>query len=112
MLEKEETIDEFVKAISALLTNAQIVNPKFVINPINPTAMEKDIAVKDNKFPKNMTKLSLHVKISGKANTFSKQKIWDDCNTGRKSSKQKEECRNPTVYFLLMMPSEVDPKEN
>ncbi len=35
VLTKEDTFDEFAKALASLLSNAQIVNPKFVINPIN-----------------------------------------------------------------------------
>jgi hypothetical protein len=80
----------------SLLTNAQIIDPKFVISLMNPTTKEKDIAVKGDISP-NMMKLSLHVKISGNANAFSKQKIWDDLNTGRKSSKKKKE------YCIPMM---------
>ncbi len=43
-LKNEDTFDEFVKALVALLRNEQIVeDPKFVMNPINPTIKEKEI---------------------------------------------------------------------
>ncbi len=85
----------------ALLSIAQIADPKFVLNPINPMAKEKDIAIKRD-ISTNMTKLGIHVKISGSRYTFLKQKIWDK-NKGKKSSKKKEEYQHPTAA--------VDPKE-
>jgi hypothetical protein len=57
-----------------------------------------------------MTKLGIHVKISGGRYTFLKQKIWDN-DKGKKSSKKKEEYHHPTVYFSLVVSSDVDPKE-
>jgi hypothetical protein len=61
-----------------------------------------------------MTKLGAHVKISGNGNVFSKQKVWDrgklDNRKTRKSN-QKEEFKDPTVYFSMIILSEVAPKE-
>jgi hypothetical protein len=71
---KEDTFDEFAKGLGSLLTNAQIVDPKFVINPIDPRSKEKNIAVKED-ISTNMTKLGIHVQISGNGYTFLKKKV-------------------------------------
>jgi hypothetical protein len=63
-LTKEDTFDKFIKALAALLSKAQIVNTKFVLDQIDPTSKEKYIAMKGDISP-NMTKLGIHVKISG-----------------------------------------------
>ncbi len=76
ILTKEDTFNEFAKALASLLSNAQIVNPKFVIDPINQFNKDKDIVVKGN-ISTNMTKLGTHVQISGDGYTFLKQKVWD-----------------------------------
>jgi hypothetical protein len=97
----------------AFLTNAQMVDPKFVINPINPNSKEKNIAFKGEISP-NMTKLGSHVKISGTGNAFNKQKVWDkegdSVRQSRKANK-KEEFKDPTVYFSMVISSEVNPTE-
>ncbi len=97
----------------SFLANAQMVDPKFVINPINPNSKEKNITSK-GEISLNMTKLGSHVKISGNGNTFNKQKVWDkDGDSGRQMRKanKKEEYRDPTVYFSMVILSEVDPNE-
>ena len=63
-----------------------------------------------------MTKLGIHVKISGNGNAFNKQKVWDkkeQGNNGRnnRKSKNKEEYRDPIVYFSMVVSSEVEPRE-
>jgi hypothetical protein len=65
-----------------------------------------------------MTKLSTHIKISGRGNAFSKQKVWDrgedDKNNGRKNrkaNKKEDEYRDLMVYLLMVVSSEVDPQE-
>jgi hypothetical protein len=75
------------------LTNAQMVDPEFAINPLNPNSKEKNVSSM-GKISNNMTKLSSHIKISGNGNAFNKQKVWDkDGNDGRKTCKasKKEE---------------------
>jgi hypothetical protein len=42
-LTKEDIFHEFAKGLGALLTNAQIVDPKFVMNSIDPQSKEKDM---------------------------------------------------------------------
>jgi hypothetical protein len=71
VLTKENTFNEFAKALASLLNNAPIVDPKFVINPINQFSKDKDIAVKGN-ISTNMTKLGIHIQISGNGYTFLK----------------------------------------
>jgi hypothetical protein len=54
----------------------------------------------------NMTILGAHFKIlSNGKNPFEKQKQW------KKTKKDKEEFRNPIVYFLLAMATDKDPKD-
>jgi hypothetical protein len=97
----------------ACITNAQTVDPKFVINPLNPNSKEKYISSK-GKISSNMTKLGIHIKISGNGNAFNKQKVWDkDGDAGQKSLKanKREEFKDPTVYFSMVILSEVEPKD-
>jgi hypothetical protein len=50
------------------------VDSKFVLNPINPTTKETDIAMKGD-ISTNMTKLGIHMKISGGGYTFVSLKL-------------------------------------
>jgi hypothetical protein len=86
-LTKEDTFEKFAKALAAFLSNAQIVDPKFVLKLINPTTKEKDIAMK-GEISMIMTKLGIHLKISGGGGGYTslKQRIWDK-DEGKKSSK-------------------------
>ncbi len=101
------------KGGSSSSSNAQMVDPKFVINPLNPNSKEKNITSKGEISP-NMTKLGIHIKISGNGNAFNKQKVWDkDGDSGQQSCKanKKEEIKDPMVYFSMVILSEVEPKE-
>ncbi len=60
----------------SFLSNAQMVDSEFVINLIHPNSNEKNISSKGEI--SNMTKLGIHVKISGNGNVFNKQKVWTD----------------------------------
>jgi hypothetical protein len=113
LLTSEKKFEEFTQAlIMALLTNAQMVDPKFVINPLNPGSKGEDITSKGEISP-NMTKLGEHIKISGNSNVFNKCKVWPTAGDGRKSCKsnKKEEFQDPTVYFLMIVSSDIDPRE-
>ncbi len=115
LLKSEKALKEFTKALMAFIENEQMVDPKFVINILNPKSKEKSITTK-GEISHNMTKLRTHVKISGNGNAFNKQKVWDkeeQSNKGRNNqrSNKKEEYRDPTVYFSMVVPSEVEPKE-
>ncbi len=68
---------EFTQALMAFISNTQMVDPKFRINPLNPSSKEKSIGSKAEVSP-NMTKLGTHIKIFGNGNTFSKKKIWSN----------------------------------
>jgi hypothetical protein len=71
---------------------------KVCCKPNNPTMNEKGIAMKGDISP-NMTKLGLHVKISGNGNKLNKQKIWDN-GKGKKSSTTKGAVPKPIHLFL------------
>jgi hypothetical protein len=87
-----------------------MVDPKFVINPLNEHSKEKNITSK-GKISSNMMKLGLHVKISGYGNVFTKKKIWTNQDNENKSRKsKKEEFRHPTVYFSMVISLEVIPQ--
>ncbi len=110
-LRSDKAFEEFTKALMEFSSNAQLVDPKFAINPINPNYKEKNITSKGEISP-NMTKLGTHIKISGNGNAFSKKKVWDNQDQARKSRKpKKEEFRNPTVYFSKIVSTEVHPQE-
>jgi hypothetical protein len=117
-LKSDKAFEEFTQALMAFITNAQIVDSKFIINPLNPRSNDKAITMKCEISP-NMTKLSTHIKISGRGDAFNKQKVWDkggedDKNSGRKNrkaNKKEDEYRDPTVYFSMVVSSEVDPQE-
>ncbi len=115
LLKSDNAFEEFTKALMAFLENAQMVDPKFEINTLKPTSKEKSIKNKGEISP-NMTKLGIHIKVSGNGNVFNKQKVWDNQgqgNNGRSSrkSKKKEEYKDPTVYFSMVVSSEVEPVE-
>jgi hypothetical protein len=75
MLKSNKAFKEFTQALMSFISNAQIDDPKFVINPLNKHSKKKNITSK-GKISSNMTKLELHVKISGYDNIFNKKKIW------------------------------------
>jgi hypothetical protein len=111
MLKSDKAFEEFTQALMAFVSNAQMVDPKFVINPIKKSSKEKNISSKADISP-NMTKLGTHVKISGNGNAFNKKKIWNNQNNERKSRKnQKEEFHDPVVYFSMVISTEVEPTE-
>jgi hypothetical protein len=68
-LKSDKAFEELTNALMAFITNAQIAEPKFVINPINQSLKDKNISSKGEVLP-NMTKLGTHIKISGSGNIF------------------------------------------
>ncbi len=108
---REDTFDKFTKVLASLLGNAQIVDSKFVINPIKPFSKDKDIVTKAD-ISTNMTKLGINVQIFGNEYTFlKKQQIRDKAKQGKKFSKKRVEIRHPTVYFSLIISFSVDRKK-
>jgi hypothetical protein len=76
VLKSNKAFEEFTQALMAFLSNAQLVEPKFAINPLRPNSKEKNITSK-GEISTNMTKLGAHIKISGNGNVFNKQKVWN-----------------------------------
>jgi hypothetical protein len=112
-LKSKHAFEEFTQALMAFITNTQMVDPKFVINPLSPNSKEKNISLKGEVSP-NMTKMGTHTKISGNGITFKKRKEWDkEAGDGKRQTRKnkKEEFKDPTVYFSIVVSSEVDPKE-
>ena len=52
-----------------LISNAQIVDSRFIINPIDSASKDKNIS------SSKMTELGMHIKISGNGNAFNKRKV-------------------------------------
>ncbi len=105
LLKSNKAFKEFTQALMAFLTNAQMVNPKFAINPLNPNLKEMNI-LSNCEISNNMTKLGSHIKISGNGNVFNKQMVWHkEGNEGRKTCKasKKEDFKDPTVYFSMII---------
>jgi hypothetical protein len=95
----------------SFISNAQMVHPKFAINLINKHSKERNITSKV-KSPPKMTNLGLHVKISGYGNVFTKKKISTNQDNEHKSRKsKKEQYRDSTVYFSMVISLEVRPQE-
>jgi hypothetical protein len=88
-----------------------MVDPHFAINPLDPKSKEGNIIAKGD-ISSNMTKLGTHIKISGSGNAFNKKEIWGN-NIERRSQKagKKEEFKDPTVYFTLIVSCNVKPQE-
>ncbi len=74
LLKSDKAFNKFTQAIMSFLSSAQMVDPKFIINPINPYSKEKNISSK-GEISSNITKLGIHIKISGNGNVFNKQKV-------------------------------------
>jgi hypothetical protein len=116
-LKSDKAFDEFSQAIMDFIANVQIVDPKFIINPFNPLSDAKAIMMK-GEISTNMTRLSTHIKISGKDNRFSKQKVWEkgdedksNDRRNRNANKKEDVYCDPTVYFLMVVSTGVPPQE-
>jgi hypothetical protein len=98
-----------MQALMAFITNAQMVDPKFIINPINPTSKEKNISSKGEISP-NMTKLGIHIKISGNGNVFNMKNIWNQDQEQKSRRTKKNKCCDPTIYFSMVISTQVKPQ--
>jgi hypothetical protein len=58
-----------------------------------------------------MTKLGIHTTISGNGNIFNKQKIWNQNQEQKSCKSKKDEYRDPTIYFSMVIYTEVNPQE-
>jgi hypothetical protein len=111
VLKSNKAFKECTQALMAFITNAQMVDSKFVINPLDPNSKEKNIS-SEGKISPNMTKLGIHIKISGNGNVFNRKKVWGNQANDHKSHKsKKEEFRYPVVWFSMVISSMVPSQE-
>ncbi len=102
-LKGEKPFDEFSQALMPFISN--VVDLKFVINPLNPNSKENNISSKGEISP-NMTKLGTQSKISGNGNVFNKKKVWGNHgNDGKSRKNEKDEFCNPVVWFSMVVSS-------
>jgi hypothetical protein len=105
-LKEANPFNEFIVALQSFLTNAQLVDPKFAFCPIDENNGDKKIH-KHSGIPINMTMLSTNFSISQNSrNPFNKQKVW-----GENALKNKEEVKDPVVYFSMAIAMDVPPKQ-
>jgi hypothetical protein len=107
-LKSDKAFEKFTQALMSFSANAQIVDPKFVINHINLLSRETNFASKGEILP-NMTKLGTHIKISGNGNAFNKQTIWGnkvECTVERikKQVRNKNSVTPQYISFWLFPP--------
>ncbi len=97
-----------IDALKELLRNGQIIDKHFAFVPIKSAEGAK-LITEANSIPNNMTILSKHFKISyqGNRNPFEKQKVWGK----NKKDKEKDEFREPTVYFSMAIAMDKEPAE-
>lgn len=112
VVKDESPFDQFIKSIASFISNAQMVYKYFVINALDPKSKEWCI-VTEGDISNNMTKLGVHIRISGSGNASNKKKIWNE-NSERKSRKasKKEEFCDPVIFFSFVASSDVNPQEN
>jgi hypothetical protein len=110
-LKSNNAFKEFTQALMAFITNAQMVDSKFVINPLDPNLKEKNISSK-GVISSNMTTLGIHIKISGNGNVFNRKKVWgNQANDCKNHKSKKEEFRDPVVWFSMVISSVVLPQK-
>jgi hypothetical protein len=73
MLKEESPFKQFTKSLVSLLSNAQMVDPHFAINPLDSKSKEGNFIAKGD-ISSNMTKLGTHIKILGSGNALNKKK--------------------------------------
>ena len=97
---------EFIVNLQEFLKNGQLVDKSFAFSPVKSDGRDKKIH-ETLGVPTNMTMLGVHFKISSNGkNPFKKQKAW-----GNKTKKDKEELRDPIVYFSFEIATDEDPEE-
>jgi hypothetical protein len=98
-------VQDFIVNFQELLKNGQFVDKMFAFCPIDPEGTDKKIH-ETSGIPSNVTMPGAHFKIlSSDKNPFEKQKQWG------KANKDKEEFRDPIVYFSLAMTMDKNPKD-
>jgi hypothetical protein len=95
-------VKEYIVHLQELLKNSQLVDKMFAFCLINHDGDGKTIHQTPG-VPTNTTMLGAHFKIlSNGKDPFEKLKQWE------KAKKDKEEFRDPIVYFLLAMATDKD----
>jgi hypothetical protein len=98
-------VQDFIVHLQELLKNGLMVDKTFAFCPINPNGSDKKIH-KISGIVTNMTMLGAHFKISSNGkNPFEKQKQWG------KAKKDKEEFRDPIIYFSLAIATDTEPED-
>ena len=98
-------VQDFIVHLQELLKNGLMVDKTFAFCPINPNGSDKKIH-EISGIVTNMTMLGAHFKISSnKKNPFEKQKQWG------KAKKDKEEFRDPIIYFSLAIATDREPED-
>ena len=108
LLPSDKAENCFIEALRELLRNGKMVDKHFAFAPVKHS--NKEGLISDaSSIPNNMTLLSNHFKISyqGSKNPFEKQKVWGK----PKKDKDKEEFKDPTVFFSFAIATEEDPSE-
>jgi hypothetical protein len=108
LLPSDKAENCFIEALRELLRNGKMVDKHFAFAPVKRSNKEELIS-DASSIPNNMTLLSNHFKISyqGSKNPFEKQKVWGK----PKKDKEKEEYKDPTVFFSFAIATEEDPSE-
>ncbi len=98
-------MQDFIVNLQELLKNRQFIDKMFAFCPIDPDGRDKKIH-ETSGIPTNMTILGAHFKIlSNGKNPFEKQRQWG------KAKEDKEEFRDPNVYFFLVMATDKNRKD-
>jgi len=98
-------VQDFIVRLQELLKNGLMVDKTFAFCPINPNGSDKKIH-EISGIVTNMTMLGTHFKISSNGkNPFEKQRQWG------KAKKDKEEFRDPIIYFSLAIATDTDPED-
>ncbi len=106
-LKDANPFQEYIIALQNLLKNGQLVDPHFAFCPIIANGGDTKIHEQSGILV-NMTMLGAHFKISsgnGK-NSFDKQKVW-----GKGANKNKDEYKNPVVWFMMAIATDAKPEE-
>jgi hypothetical protein len=116
-LTKEDKPKELIAAIKLILTNGQILDPKFALAPLmhdRATTKPKLITAVDD-VPVNFTHLGQYAFTSGNR-IFEKKKDWKGENgTSKKAdhrdnASKKEAFKDPVVYFMIAISTDIPPR--
>ena len=117
-LTKDDRPREFIAAIKLLITNGQILDPKFALAPLkrDDSAKNPKLITTVDDVPVNFTHLGQYAFTSGNR-IFEKKKDWKGANDHSKPKKaghrdsepQQETYKDPVVYFTIAISSDIPP---